>query len=376
VTVYVSVPLRGAEAADGRDVADGARLALAEAHRRAGDLEARAVYLDDTEARGARPRWSPAATAANARRATEDSTAIAYLGDFDSGATRFSLPITNEARMLQVSPASTAVDLVQPFLGAGDQVPDVQHTGERTFGRVIPSDEVQAQAAAVWAKRLRARRVLVSSDGSPFGKVMQAAFDEEARARRLRVEQKPRFLFARPSPDGRSVACPAYLLRLADLVYSAGARGPTGLLSPCAESLKTPRGVIAPDSLLMGGALAHLRSLHRPLRITSAAQDPRQLLPRGQEFVRRFAARYGRRPGRYAAYGYEAMAVILDSIRRAGESGDDRDAVVRAFFDTAGRHSVLGPYSIDEVGNTTLDRLTGYRVRHGRPAFDTPISVP
>jgi branched-chain amino acid transport system substrate-binding protein len=370
------MPLRGVEAADGRDVASGARLALTEAHRRVGALAVRAVYLDDTEARGPRPRWSPAAAAANARRAIEDSTAIAYLGDFDSGATRFSLPITNEARMLQVSPASAAVDLVQPFLGAGDQVPEVQHTGQRTFGRVIPSDEVQAQAAALWAKRLRARHVMVSSDGSPFGKVMQAAFEEEARARGLRVGRGPRFVFSDPySNQGRSLHC-ALLLGRVDLLYSAGARSPTGLLSSCGRSLKARRGIIAPDSLLTRPALARLRGLHRPLRITSAAQDPRQLLPRGQEFVRRFAARYGRRPGRFAAYGYEAMAVILDSIRRAGDFGDDRDAVVRAFFDTTDRHSVLGPYSIDDVGNTTLRRLTGYQVRDGRAVFDTPIAVP
>ncbi len=167
VTIYVSMPLRGPEAVEGRDVVGGAKLALADAGGKVGELAVRAVYLDDTAGRGARARWSPAVAAANARQASEDSTAIAYLGDFDSGASRFSLPITNEARMLQVSPASGAVDLVQPFLGAGDEVPeDVQPTGERTFGRVIPSDAVQAEAAAVWAKRLGARSVGALSDGS------------------------------------------------------------------------------------------------------------------------------------------------------------------------------------------------------------------
>ena len=123
-----------------------AKLALADAQGRAGELAVRAVYLDDTSGRGGRARWSPAVAAANARDAAEDSSAIAYLGEFHSGATRASLPITNEARMLQVSPASAAVDLVQPFLGGRDQIPEeFQATGERTFGRVIPGDEVQAR---------------------------------------------------------------------------------------------------------------------------------------------------------------------------------------------------------------------------------------
>jgi hypothetical protein len=128
VTVYVSSPLRGPEASQGRDVADGARLALANARGRVGGLAVRARYLDDTGP-GADVGWSPAAAAANARRAAEDSTAIAYLGDFDSGATRSSLPITNQARLLQVSPASAAVDLVQPYLGAGDRLPRPCPTG-------------------------------------------------------------------------------------------------------------------------------------------------------------------------------------------------------------------------------------------------------
>jgi branched-chain amino acid transport system substrate-binding protein len=95
----------------------------------------------------------------------------------------------------------------------------------------------------------------------------------------------------------------------------------------------------------------------------------------GQRFLRAFRQRYHRTPGRYAAYGYEAMAVVLDSVRRAGDSGDDRDSVVSAFFETTDRDSILGRYSIDDVGNTTLTRLAGYRVRHGRPVFTTDLSA-
>ena len=69
-------------------------------------------------------------------------------------------------------------------------------------------------------------------------------------------------------------------------------------------------------------------------------------------------------------------ARIVDSIRRAGDSGDDRDSVVNAFFDIRDRHSVLGTYSIDDVGDTTLNRLAGYRIRGGRPEFVTPLQAP
>jgi branched-chain amino acid transport system substrate-binding protein len=344
VTVYVSMPLRGPEAVEGRDVVRGAKLALADAQGRVGELAVRAVYLDDTGGRGVRARWSQAVAAANARDAAEDFSAIAYLGDFDSGATRASLPITNEARMLQVSPASAAVDLVQPFLGAGEQVPEeVQATGERTFGRVIPSDEVQAEAGAGWAKRLGARRVATVSDGSEFGQTMVRAFRQSLQATRL--------------TRGRG-----------DLLYYGG--GPEPM--PASLIQGSTDTVMASDALLMRPPSGPVRGF----LVTSAVEDPSQLPPAGERFVSAFTKRYDRQPRRYAAYGYEAMAVVLDSIRRAGDQGDDRKAVVDAFFDTQDRDSVLGTYSIDEVGDTTLGRLAGYRLADGRPRFQTALRVP
>ena len=95
VTVYVSLPLRGPSGGDGQDAADGARLALADAGGAAGGREVTATFLDDTRGAGDDARWTPAQAAANARQATQDSTTIAYIGDFQSGATRSSLPITN-----------------------------------------------------------------------------------------------------------------------------------------------------------------------------------------------------------------------------------------------------------------------------------------
>jgi branched-chain amino acid transport system substrate-binding protein len=364
VTVYVSSPFRGPQGSEGRDVADGARLALADAGGKLGELGVRARYLDDAGGDGANAGWSAAAAAANARRAAEDSTAIAFLGDFDSGATRFSVPITNQARMLQVSPASAAVDLVQPYVGAGDQIPEeTQPTGERTFGRVIPSDEQQGKAAAAWAKRLGATRVATVSDGSAFGEVMVESFRAAAGG-----------LVHGPPGD-------------ANLLYYGGTAGDVPAVVKRSLAADCPSPAVIGSDALFGSSL--LRSVSPGnvicgsppsssdgVLLTSAAESPSQLPGSGQRFVRAFRARYGRHPGRYAAYGYEAMAVILDSIRRAGGSGDDRDAVVEAFFDTRDRDSVLGTYSIDEVGNTTLDRLAGYGVIAGRPVFATSLRAP
>jgi branched-chain amino acid transport system substrate-binding protein len=342
VTVYVSMPLRGRSGAAGRDVVAGARMALAHARRRAGDVRVRAIYLDDTAGRGPRAGWSPARAGANARRATEDTSAVAYVGDFESGASRTSEPITNAARLLQVSPASTAVELVRTFPGSNELPAGERAGGERTFGRVIPDDEAQAAAAATWIRRLGAKRVQIVDDGSSYGRTLAEGVRDSL----------PRRLITGGEPD---------------LVYYGGlAHGERRASSRGAPPRAAGRGTGAPA---MGSAalLEPFRGWAVPAAryATSSAQDPAQLPPRGRRFAAAFERRYDRAPDPYAAYGYEAMAVVLTSIRRAGDEGTDRQAVIDAFFATRNRRSVLGTYSIDTAGNTTLDRLTGYRLGSG-----------
>ncbi len=328
LAVYVSMPLRGAVGADGRDAADGARLALADAGGEAGGLAVTATYLDDTAGPGATARWSPAQAGANARRATQDSAAIAYLGDFDSGASRASLPITNTAGLLQVSPASAAGDLVAPS-PSSDDVPDVQPSGLRTFARVIPSDRLQAEAGAAWVDRLGIRRVATQSDGTPYGDAMTADFDAALR-------------------DAAAVNAAA------QLIYYAGepANQPAAL-ARTAPGLMVTDAELAPDVGESPGTLA-----------TSAALDPGQLPPAARQFRVAFEDRYGRAPGRYAAYGYEAMALILAAIDVADDP-TDRTGVVDAVFGLERADSILGPYEITTRGETTLDRMTGYRFGSG-----------
>src|SRR5262245_20692240 len=155
LAVYASVPLSGPAGAGGRSIRDGAELAL-KTEDDWGALHSFRV-LDDATDGGA---WNPVTVGENARRATSDSATVAYIGDLASGATRTSLPITNEAALLQVSPASTAGDLVSPFPGSKEVPKHVQPSGRRTFGRVIPDDEAQAEAGAAWAKDLGVRAAL------------------------------------------------------------------------------------------------------------------------------------------------------------------------------------------------------------------------
>ena len=71
-------------------------------------------------------------------------------------------------------------------------------------------------------------------------------------------------------------------------------------------------------------------------------------------------------------YGYEAMAAVLDSIEKGG---DDRAAVVQAFFSIKDRQSPLGTYDIDPDGDTTLSDYGGYKAKGGKLVFDRVIKA-
>lgn len=99
LSVYVSVPLSGTEAGVGRPICAEAR----QGARRAGEpggFELRVVCLD---AAGPEGRWTLAQVGANARRATEDSTAVAYLAEPERAARRQSLPIVEAAGIAGLS---------------------------------------------------------------------------------------------------------------------------------------------------------------------------------------------------------------------------------------------------------------------------------
>jgi branched-chain amino acid transport system substrate-binding protein len=309
VTVYVSLPLTGPRSAAGRDAADGARLALERAGSKAGSIEVRPHILDDANGQD----WDPVAVGANARRAAQDSAAAAYIGELDSAPTRASVPITNDAGIVQVSPGAGAVDLTAPAAGYPDSPDRYQPSGSPNFARTVPSDAVVVEAAAEWASGLGATRAEVSSDGSAFEDLSAAEFRSAAAIHGVQV-----------------------------IPASAAASGAGASYEPARQRLEV-------DGRLYG---------------LSAELDPSRLP--GAAFVSEFETRFQRSPGPYAAYGYEAMGLVLQAIRGAGtDASSFRDNVREGVFGVHRDGTVLGSYAITSGGDTTECMIQRYRI-HGR----------
>ena len=309
VTVYVSLPLTGPRAADGNDAADGARLALEQAGGRAGDLEVEAEFLDDSSGDAA---WDPVLVGENARRAAQDSSTAAYIGELDSEPTRTSAPITNEAGIVQISPGAGGVDLTRTAAGYPDAPDRYRPSGDATFARVIPADDVVARAAVSFAAEdaLTARIV---SDGSLYGDLTAEEMRRAAEGAGLGLP-----------PKGEVEA-----------VLRAGGPDPVDQVT---LDLPGARG----DRL---------------------RRRPRRGQPRWNAgFAGEFRPEFGRDPGSYAAYGYEAMKLALLGIAEAEGEGEFRPAIRDAVLGASREDSVLGPFVIDDEGDTDLCPVQPFRV--------------
>jgi branched-chain amino acid transport system substrate-binding protein len=328
VAVYVSLPLTGPRAADGRDAADGARLALEQAGGRAGSLQVRAHYLDD--ARG-RP-WDAVAVGENARTAVQDHTTAAYIGELDSEPTRASAPITNQAGVVQVSPGAGAVDLTGPAAGYPDSPDRYRPSGNVSFARTVPADSVTIDAAASWASQLGVSSAAVTSDGSAFQNLAASEFRSVAAKHGIQVS---------PGRPPKEVAV--------------------------ATTSAEPRAVYEPGSALLTVYGPGTRRLQ-----LSAQLDPKRLP--GRDFAVRFAHRFNRAPGPSAAYGFEAMALVLQGIGDAGtDASSFRDDVRNSVIGAHRDETVLGSYSITSEGDTTECMIQRYRLAGATPV---PLGAP
>src|SRR3954452_499186 len=172
LTVYLSVPAHGIDADSAAAVAAGARLALQDAHGRAGDRELRLVQLDDSKPEG--PTWDPALVEANAARAAKDPTAIAYIGELDQGGSAVSIPVTNEAGILQIAPLDglTTLTRQQPGSAPGTGPARYYVNGVRTFLRLVPRDALQAEELVDWTREQGGQRIAIVQDDQVFGRAL------------------------------------------------------------------------------------------------------------------------------------------------------------------------------------------------------------
>ncbi|MCW3017593.1 MAG: transporter substrate-binding protein [Solirubrobacterales bacterium] len=371
LTIYSSLPLRGASSGQSESIVNSEKLALEDAGGRVGKFIVKYVSLDDSAGPAG---WEPKSVSEAARKAAQDKTTIGYLGDLDSGASAISIPVLNEAGILQISPSNTAVGLTESE-GADKGEPEKYYpSGKRTFGRVIPADNVQAAAQITYQHDEGCTSTFLLHDNEFYGKGIVDQVAAKAPARGLQIAgTEP---IDPQAVDQRSVI-EKVVASGADCVLFGGRTQSNAvqLFTELHAALPTAK-LFGADGLAETAFTSKLdAAVAKQVYITTPTLDPRLYPPSGQDFFRTYKARFGEDPEPLAIYGYEAMKVMLLAIQNAGDHANDKQAVVDAFFGIKDRDSVLGTYSIDENGDTTLAEYGAATVKNGKLAFQKVIDT-
>ncbi len=334
LSIYLSAPRAPSPAA--QDVLDAEQLAFQQlGSGKTGKFNLKLVKVSGAE------------LSDNARAAIQNTGAVAYLGELAPGSSSDSLGITNAQDLLQVSPTDTALELTQST-PAISKTPDRYYeslsTYGRTFARVVPSTEQEARAQVQEMVSLRIKRLYVASDGSQYGRAIAAAVSTAA---------PPRITIASSASA-------------ADGMFYGGSNQAAAAQAFAGAQSSTPAlKLFAPSALADLTFAARLGAATRNLYISVPGFLPGQLTASGRTFRSDFQKTYGHAPSTQAIFGYAAMQGVLYALQQSGGSANDRASVVKNFFAIRNFPSVVGSYSINSNGDTSIAPFVFYRLKAG-----------
>ena len=381
LTIYSSLPLQGTSKGQSEAVISGEKLALKNAGNKVGKYTIKYVSLDDSTAQNPGTA-DEAQTASNARKAVQDPTTIFYLGEFNSGGTKISLPILNKAGIPQISPSNTYVGLTTDKPGSEPGEPEKYYPAQtRTYARVVPADDIQAAALVTTMKEDGCKSVHIFNDKTTYGAGLARNIELAAEQQGLAVEGNDGT--DRNAPNYRSLAAKVK----ADCFIGSGVTGENyvqvfkdvAAANPTVK-LYGPDGVAeeAFTNPAKGGIPADVGARTKITVATLGLEEfKKRNNAQAEKFFTDYEKEYGvAQPDPYAIYGYETMALALATLEAVGDKANDREAVrAQLLENTKDRESALGVYSIDENGDTTLTDYGLYTIKDGLPTFTKVIKA-
>jgi branched-chain amino acid transport system substrate-binding protein len=274
-----------------------------------------------------------------------------------------------------ISPANTYSGLTKT-IGAEAGEPDKYYpSGTRNYTRVVTADDVQGAVDAKFMKeQLGVTSVYILDDQELYGKGVADVFEKTAKEIGMTVvghegiDPKAadyKALMTKIStsnaggpPDGIFVGMvvdnnASQLLK--DKVAIMGDNETVKYMGP--DGVQTQAFIDGAGADVAEGAYGSVAGL-APADYTEA----------GQKFLKDYEAKHGKLTEPYAIYGYEAMNVLLKAIEdvcAAGGDPTDRAAINKAVFAIKDFDGVLGKWSFDANGDTTLTDMTVYQVQGG-----------
>jgi branched-chain amino acid transport system substrate-binding protein len=351
IKIYSSWPRTGSMEGIGVDAYEAAKLAFSDLGNMAGGFALEYVPLDSGIAAN-NGGWDPGVESANANQAIADADCMAYMGTYNSGAAKISIPIMNESGMAMISFANTYSGLTKSVPGTEEGEPDVYYpSGKRNYARVIAADDIQGALGARWAVESKSvGRAYVLDDQSLYGHGVAQVFNDtllELGAEVLGFEG-----YDPKAPDYQ-----ALMTKIADagpdVVYVGATveNNPSKVILDM-RSLMPPDEVIfvGPDGLFTQAFIDGAGDASEGAFLTFAGLPTNELEGPGADFFTRMSEILGHAPDGYSTYSYDCTVAIIQAIDQVGEK--DRGMILDALMATKNFTSLVGKtWSLTETGD-------------------------
>lgn len=373
--VRIALPPDSNDDVFARDALDAARLELRSAGGVAGRIKTTIKAVRDPSS--ASLSDDGADSAAAAQEAADDPRTVAFIGLRGSNSTAVALPILNEAGVIAVSSAATAVPLTLPdpsFPGAPSKYFPAEETFGRSFARIVPTDLLAARIALRSVRESGLRSLMTLDAGDTDGISFSSALSGQAG--RFGVKVVAHESVSSSEADWDAIVAEAKQRGATVIAWgSPPGLGAPGLWDAVARSRAQVRMIAGPA--MAGASYARLATVGGGTTVVSPIVPDRYLGKDADSWARGFERFYGRRPASGAILGAGAMRVVLSVIARAASgrgavlSGAAlRGACTRAMHRVRVINGPSGTIELNRAGDPVGGALGLWKVVGGKPSFE------
>ncbi|MCW2928979.1 MAG: ABC-type branched-chain amino acid transport system periplasmic component [Thermoleophilia bacterium] len=370
IIIASDLPLTGSARAQTESMVKAIEMAIAESNGKAGGVKITYKSLDDATAQAG--KWDEAKCADNMNTLAQDPKVVVVIGPMNSGCAQVQIKTANTAGLAIVSPAATAVGLTKAGGDPGE--PDKYYpNGTRNFLRVVLADDMQAKAAATWAKELGISKAFVLHDKETYGKGLADQFEGAAEDLGIEVAGNEGI---DPLASNYRPLIPKITKSGAKLVFFGGiTQNNAGQVLKDLRAASKDTVFMGPDGIFEEAFVEAAGESGEGALATFGGVPPEKLEGKGKEFVAKYTKAHGA-PQAYTAYAYDATGMSIAAIARCADgAGVTRKCVLEELFKTKDHEGALGSFSMTETGDSTLSVLSGVKVKNGAWGFDRTIDV-
>jgi branched-chain amino acid transport system substrate-binding protein len=372
ITIGIDLPLSGADASTGIPTQNGAVLAIEQANRKGlpGGFKLAYTSLDDA----VQGVHDPAQGAQNIKTFIADPSVLAVLGPYNSNVAKAEVPLTNDAGLAQISPATTSTALTK---GPDAVKLRATHPDTIAYFRDNATDDHQGVAVARVAHGLNLRRVFVIDDDETYGTGLAAVFVQEFQ--RLGGTVLGHEHLTRGQQDFKALLTKVQSAH-PDFVFFAGTTASGGglLRRQMGDSGMQTLPFFGGDGIGDDEFLHSAGAMANGTYYTVAAPNSERI-PGSKAFLAAYQQRFKTPVGPYSATAYAAAQIAIGAIEKAivanGNKMPTRAAVLANVAATKAFATPLGPVSFDKNGDTTSPYLSVYDIKGDRPVFVNQIDV-